>query len=74
MRPKHYVFARTNISSKENMHEAENTVVIVVPRVLEMIHGRIMKTIKSGKGKDVQKSTEGSQRSENLDLNVGRTL
>ncbi len=54
-------------------HEAR-TVVIVVPRVFEMIHGRIMKTIKSGKGKDVQKIIEGQSQRSKIYLNVSRTL
>ncbi len=33
----------------KNMHEAENIVVIVVPRVLEMIYGRTMHTWYRGK-------------------------
>ena len=59
----------------KNMHEAENTVVIVVPRVLEMIHGRITKTIKkSGKEKTFRKALKASRTARKFGVNVSRTL
>ena len=59
----------------KNMHEAENTVVIVVPRVLEMIHGRITKTIKkSGKEKTFRKALKASRAARKFGVNVSRTL
>ena len=59
----------------KNMHEAENTVVIVVPRVLEMIHGRIMKTIKkSGKEKTFRRALKASRSARKFGVNVSRTL
>jgi len=59
----------------KNMHEAENTVVIVVPRVLEMIHSRIMKTIKkSGKEKTFRRALKASRSARKFGLNVSRTL
>lgn len=59
----------------KNMHEAQNTVVIVVPRVLEMIHGRIMKTIKkSGKEKTFRRAVKASRNARRFGINVSRTV
>lgn len=59
----------------KNMHEAQNTVIIVVPRVLEMIHGRIMKTVaKSGKEKTLRRALRASRSAKRLGVNLSRTM
>lgn len=59
----------------KNMHEAENTVIIVVPRVLEMIHSRIMKTVaKSGKKKTLRRALRASRSAKRVGINLSRTI
>lgn len=59
----------------KNMHEAENTVIIVVPRVLEMIHSRIMKTVaKSGKERTLRRALRASRSAKRVGINLSRTI
>lgn len=59
----------------QNMKEAQNTIIIVVPRVLEMIHSRIMKTVKkSGKEKTMRNAIKASRRARTFGINVSRTV
>ena len=59
----------------KNMKEAGNTVIIVVPRVLELIYGRIEKNIRSsGKEKDFQRLLKVNRRLRKMGINVSRRL
>ncbi len=51
-----------------HMHEAE-PVVIVVPGVLEMIHGRIMKTVKSERKRRSERALKASRSAREFGLN-----
>lgn len=59
----------------QNMKEAENTIIIVVPRVLEMLHGRISKSVKKqGKEKLFRNMLNFNRRLKRLHINVGRKI
>ena len=59
----------------KNMKEAQNTVIIVVPRVLEMIHGRIMKTVKkAGKEKTIKRAMRMSHMMGKANINISRKM
>lgn len=59
----------------QNMKEAQNTVIIVVPRVLEMINDRIQKGIeKAGKADTFQNVMGMSKRLRKVGINMSRTL
>ena len=58
-----------------NMKEAENTIIIVVPRVLEMLHGRISKSVKKqGKEKLFRNMLNFNRRLKRLHINAGRKI
>lgn len=59
----------------QNMKEAENTIIIVVPRVLEMLHGRISKSVKKqGKEKLFRNMLNFNRRLKRLHINAGRKI
>ena len=59
----------------QNMQEAENTIIIVVPRVLEMLHGRISKSVKKqGKEKLFRNMLNFNRRLKRLHINAGRKI
>jgi long-chain acyl-CoA synthetase len=59
----------------QNMKEAQNTVIIVVPRVLEMINDRIQKGIeKAGKTDTFQNVMGMSKRLRKVGINMSRTF
>lgn len=59
----------------QNMKEAQNTVIIVVPRVLEMINDRIQKGIeKAGKADTFQNVMGMSKRLRKVGINMSRTF
>lgn len=59
----------------KNMKEAQNTVIIGVPRILEMIHDRIMKTIqKAGREKTFRRAVKASRAVKTIGINVSRTI
>lgn len=59
----------------QNMKEAQNTVIIVVPRVLEMINDRIQKGIeKSGKTDTFRNVMGMNKRLRKMGINMSRTI
>ena len=59
----------------QNMKEAQNTVIIVVPRVLEMINDRIQKGIeKSGKADTFQNIMGMNKKLRKMGINLSRTI
>lgn len=59
----------------QNMKEAHNTVLVGVPRILEMVHGRIWKTVrKAGREKTLVRAMRASRTAKKFGLNVGRTV
>lgn len=59
----------------QNMKEAHNTVIIVVPRVLEMIYDRIQKGIKSqGKEETFESIMKMNRRLKRVGIDVSRTI
>ncbi|MBR0140416.1 MAG: AMP-binding protein [Firmicutes bacterium] len=59
----------------QNMKEAQNTYIIAVPRVLEMVHDRIMKGVaKSGKEKIFQNMMKLSRGLRKSGINISRHL
>ncbi len=59
----------------QNMKEAQNTVIIVVPRVLEMLHSRIRKSVrKQGKENLFRKILNFNRRLRRLHIEGGRRL
>lgn len=59
----------------QNMKEAQNTVIIVVPRVLEMLHGRINKAVrKQGKEKLFRNMLNFNRRLRRMHISAGRKL
>ncbi len=59
----------------KNMQEVHNTVIIVVPRVLEMIYGRIQKSVaKGGKEKMFGRIMRLNRRLRRMGINVSRRI
>lgn len=59
----------------QNMKEAQNTIIIVVPRVLEMLHGRITKSAKKqGKEKLFRNMLSFNRKLKRLHINAGRKI
>lgn len=59
----------------QNMKEAQNTVIIVVPRILEMINDRIQKGIeKSGKTNTFQNIMGVNKKLRKVGINLSRTI
>ncbi|MDO4383950.1 MAG: AMP-binding protein [Eubacteriales bacterium] len=59
----------------QNMKEAQNTVIIVVPRILEMINDRIQKGIeKSGKTNTFQNVMGVNKKLRKVGINLSRTI
>ena len=59
----------------QNMKEAQNTFIIVVPRVLELVYDRILKGIeKSGKEKTFRRAMKVNKALRKVGINMSRTI
>ena len=59
----------------QNMKEAQNTFIIVVPRVLELVYDRIQKGIeKSGKEKTFRRAMKVNKALRKVGINMSRTI
>ncbi len=59
----------------QNMKEAQNTFIIVVPRVLEMVYDRIQKgVVKSGKEQTFKRAMKVNKGLRKAGINISRTL
>ena len=59
----------------QNMKEAQNTFIIVVPRVLELVYDRILKGVeKSGKEKTFRRAMKVNKALRKVGINMSRTI
>ena len=59
----------------QNMKEAGNTVLIVVPRVLELVYGKVMRGIKKqGKEKTFERAMKINRTLRKMNINISRKL